>query len=53
MNMLSPTSGMLLAYLATGQVAYGEWPRFVLPLWIALVVICFVTIAFAAAFGYS
>ena len=53
MNMLSPTSGMLLAYLATGQVAYSTWARFILPLWIGLAVICFVVIALAAASGYA
>jgi uncharacterized ion transporter superfamily protein YfcC len=52
MNMLSPTSGMLLAYLATGQVAYSTWARFVLPMWVVLMVICFVVIALAAGFGY-
>jgi uncharacterized ion transporter superfamily protein YfcC len=53
MNMLSPTSGMLLAYLATGAVGYGAWARFILPLWIGLAVICFVVIALAAAMGYA
>jgi uncharacterized ion transporter superfamily protein YfcC len=53
MNMLSPTSGMLLAYLATGQVSYSTWARFILPLWVVLAVICFVVIAGAAALGYA
>jgi len=53
MNMLSPTSGMLLAYLATGQVPYSTWARFVLPLWAALALICFVVIALAAGLGYA
>ena len=53
MNMLSPTSGMLLAYLATGQVPYSTWARFILPLWGLLAVLCFVVIACAAAFGYA
>jgi uncharacterized ion transporter superfamily protein YfcC len=53
MNMLSPTSGMLLAYLATGNVGYGTWARFILPLWIGLAVICFAVIALAAALGYA
>jgi len=53
MNMLSPTSGMLLAYLATGNVGYGAWARFILPLWACLAVICFIVIALAAAMGYA
>ena len=53
MNMLSPTSGMLLAYLATGQVPYTTWARFVLPLWAGLAVICFIVIALAAGLGYA
>jgi uncharacterized ion transporter superfamily protein YfcC len=53
MNMLSPTSGMLLAYLATAQVPYSDWARFILPLWGLLTVFCFVVIAFASAFGYA
>jgi uncharacterized ion transporter superfamily protein YfcC len=53
MNMLSPTSGMLLAYLVTGRVPYGVWLRFVLPLWTVLAVICFGAIALAAMAGYS
>jgi uncharacterized ion transporter superfamily protein YfcC len=53
MNMLSPTSGMLLAYLATGQVPYTTWARFVLPLWAGLAVICFIVVALAAGLGYA
>jgi uncharacterized ion transporter superfamily protein YfcC len=52
MNMVSPTSGMLLAYLATGQVPYSTWARFILPLWIGLAAICFIVIALAAGLGY-
>jgi len=31
-NTITPTSGMLLAYLATAEVQYGQWVRFVIPL---------------------
>jgi uncharacterized ion transporter superfamily protein YfcC len=31
-NTITPTSGMLLAYLATANVPYGQWVRFVIPL---------------------
>jgi uncharacterized ion transporter superfamily protein YfcC len=53
MNMLSPTFGMLLAYLATGQVPYSTWARFILPLWAGLALICFIVIALAAGLGYA
>jgi uncharacterized ion transporter superfamily protein YfcC len=32
MNTVTPTSGMLLAYLAAGKVNYGDWIKFILPL---------------------
>ena len=47
MNTLTPTSGMLLAYLATGKVSYGAWIRFVAPLAIALFVLCAVALSIA------
>jgi len=53
MNMLSPTSGMLLAYLATGQVSFSTWVRFILPLWLGLAVTCFIVIALASGLGYA
>ncbi len=53
MNMLSPTSGMFLAHLATGRVSYGAWIRFVWPLWLVLAGLCFLVIALAAVMGYA
>ncbi len=47
MNTLTPTSGMLLAYLATGKVSYGAWIRFVAPLAIALFVLCAAALSIA------
>jgi uncharacterized ion transporter superfamily protein YfcC len=38
-NMFAPTSGMLLAYLATAEISYGKWFRFVLPLFILLTIL--------------
>jgi uncharacterized ion transporter superfamily protein YfcC len=32
MNTVTPTSGMLLAYLAAGKVNFGDWIKFILPL---------------------
>lgn len=40
MNTVTPTSGMLLAYLATGKVSFGRWIRFILPLALILFVLC-------------
>ncbi len=40
MNTVTPTSGMLLAYLAAGKVNYGAWLRFILPLVAILLVLC-------------
>lgn len=40
MNMVTPTSGMLLAYLSASRVTYGEWIRFIAPLFIGLTVVC-------------
>ncbi len=47
MNTLTPTSGMLLAYLATGQVSYGRWIRFILPLALVLLGLCAASLAAA------
>lgn len=51
-NMVTPTSGMLLAYLATARVGFGEWLRFILPLFATLLVLSAATLAFAVLTGY-
>jgi uncharacterized ion transporter superfamily protein YfcC len=51
MNTLTPTSGMLLAYLAAGKVSYGSWIRFVLPLAIVLFVLCMFALLVAVGVG--
>ncbi|HVB37868.1 MAG TPA: hypothetical protein VND92_04990 [Vicinamibacterales bacterium] len=51
-NAITPTSGMLLAYLATGKVSYGEWARFVLPLLAILTVLSLLFISGAVLVGY-
>jgi uncharacterized ion transporter superfamily protein YfcC len=50
--MVTPTSGMLLAYLSTGGVPYGTWMRFILPLWLVLLVLSLVAAAIAVVIGY-
>ncbi|MCP3724521.1 YfcC family protein [Paraburkholderia sp. CNPSo 3272] len=51
-NMVTPTSGMLLAYLATARVGFGEWIRFILPLFLVLLVLSSATLALAVLTGY-
>jgi len=51
-NMVTPTSGMLLAYLGTGRVPYGTWIRFILPLWCVLLALSLAAAAVAVWIGY-
>ena len=51
-NMVTPTSGMLLAYLATGGVSYGQWIRFIMPLVAVLFVLSMIVMAIAVTIGY-
>jgi len=38
-NMLTPTSGTLLAYLATAKVSWTQWAKFIFPLWLTYILI--------------
>ncbi len=51
-NTITPTSGMLLAYLSAGKVAYGTWVRFVFPLVAILLALSLVLVGVAVAIGY-
>jgi uncharacterized ion transporter superfamily protein YfcC len=51
-NMVTPTSGMLLAYLSTGRVPYATWIRFIAPLWLTLLVLSLLAAAIAVWIGY-
>lgn len=51
-NMISPTSGMLLAYLATAGIPYGAWFRYVLPIFSLFAVLAVVATVVAVATGY-
>ncbi|NBR57862.1 MAG: YfcC family protein [Opitutaceae bacterium] len=51
-NMFAPTSGMLLAYLATADISYGKWLRYSLPLFLILTVLALVAVYVAVAIGY-
>jgi uncharacterized ion transporter superfamily protein YfcC len=52
MNMFAPTSGMLLAYLATANIAYGRWFRFVLPIFGLFTVLSIAALVIAVLTGY-
>ncbi len=51
-NMLTPTSGTLLAYLATANVGWPQWARFILPLWAIFIVLAVLMLTFAVITGY-
>ena len=51
-NMVTPTSGMLLAYLAAAKVDFGQWIRFIAPLFAVLLLLSAVALAVAVAIGY-
>jgi len=51
-NMISPTSSMLLAYLATANLPFSTWFRFVLPLFGVLALLGFAAVALAVQTGY-
>ena len=51
-NMLTPTSGTLLAYLATANVGWPQWARFIAPLWGLFIVLALVMLGIAVTIGY-
>ncbi|GHF17464.1 hypothetical protein GCM10017044_09800 [Kordiimonas sediminis] len=51
-NMLTPTSGTLLAYLATAQVGWTAWARFIVPLWAIFIVVSLVLLSIAVMIQY-
>lgn len=51
-NMLTPTSGTLLAYLATAQVGWGQWAKFIFPLWVIFGVISLILLNIAVAINF-
>ncbi|MFC3032712.1 YfcC family protein [Pseudoalteromonas fenneropenaei] len=50
-NMITPTSGTLLAYLATAQVSWSKWAKFILPLCVVFIVIAVALLSAAVALG--
>lgn len=51
-NILTPTSGTLLAYLATAKIAWSDWAKFIFPLWLIYIGIAIVLLATSVYFGY-
>ena len=51
-NLLTPTSGTLLAYLAAANVGWVQWARFAFKLWLAYVAIAIVLLTVAVGTGY-
>jgi uncharacterized ion transporter superfamily protein YfcC len=51
-NLLTPTSGTLLAYLATAQVSWLDWARCVFRLWLIYIGIAVVLLTVAVRIGY-
>lgn len=51
-NILTPTSGTLLAYLATAKIAWSDWAKFIFPLWLVYIVIAIILLAVSVTLGY-
>ncbi|MFZ8887115.1 MAG: YfcC family protein [Steroidobacteraceae bacterium] len=51
-NLLTPTSGTLLAYLATAQVSWIDWARAVFWLWVAFIAVAIALLSIAVLIGY-
>ncbi|MEH8017493.1 hypothetical protein MN202_09625 [Rheinheimera muenzenbergensis] len=51
-NMITPTSGTLLAYLATAQVGWTQWARFIAPLVLIFAVMAALMLMFAVYIGF-
>lgn len=51
-NMLTPTSGTLLAYLATARVSWSQWAKFILPLWAVYILVAIILLAISVNMGF-
>ncbi|MBY6063650.1 YfcC family protein [Pseudidiomarina sediminum] len=50
-NMITPTSGTLLAYLATAQVPWSQWAKFILPLCLIFIALAMLMLSYAVMLG--
>jgi uncharacterized ion transporter superfamily protein YfcC len=51
-NLVTPTSGILMAYLAAARVGYGEWIRFIAPLFGLLCVVGVTSLFILTTLGF-
>jgi uncharacterized ion transporter superfamily protein YfcC len=51
-NLVTPTSGILMAYLAAARVGYGEWICFIAPLFGLLCAVGFTSLFILTALGF-
>ena len=51
-NMIIPTNGVLMAMLGIAGVPFEKWFKFVLPLFIYLLIVAFATLALAVLINY-
>jgi len=51
-NLIIPTSGVLMAMLSIAKIPYQKWLRFVLPLFIQLIVLAGIFLGIAVMIGY-
>ncbi|MDE1166160.1 MAG: Na+/H+ antiporter NhaC family protein [Pseudomonas sp.] len=51
-NMITPTSSGLLVLLAAANVGWGQWAKFVLPLFLTCMAVALALLAFAVLSGY-
>ncbi len=52
-NMIIPTSGILMAMLSLAKIPYQKWLKFVLPLFILLMVLSAIFLTFAVLINYQ
>lgn len=51
-NMIIPTNGVLMAMLGIAKISFEKWLKFVIPLFIASIIIAMLFISLAIAIGY-
>ncbi len=50
-NIITPTSGTLLAYLATARIGWWQWAKFVAPLWLIYIFVAIILLAISVQLG--
>lgn len=51
-NMIIPTNGVLMAMLGVGKISFGKWIKFVIPIYLLLMLLAVVTIIISIGIGY-